>query len=239
MTESDPINSQLDLGQIARRLREAMTAVGKDGKSFAIDVGVPYSTMRAYLSAERAPSAEFLAGVFRAYAINPAWLLAGDGPKLLGQPDSGPDSERSTYVVPVLGVQASAGHGVVNEPVAQYGIGGVGGMAFTAEWLRKRHLQVSNLAVITVKGASMEGVLDHGDQLLIDKSDTTPRSGMIYVLRQGDELLVKFCQLLPGGVLRVSSANPYFAPYDVDLSKSADVQIVGRVVAALHEWRGA
>lgn len=236
MTESTPINSDLDLPQISQRVRKALAASGVDGKAFATEIGVPYGTMRAYLSAERAPSAEFLAGAFRAYGVNPAWLLTGAGSMRQGMPADRAESGRETCVVPVLSVHASAGPGAVNEPAASYA---VGGMAFTTEWLRQRNLHIGNLAVITVKGASMEGVLDHGDQLLIDKSDTTPRSGMIYVLRQGDELLVKFCQLLPGGVLRVSSANPYFAPYDVDLSKSADVQIVGRVVAALHEWRGA
>ncbi len=236
MTDSNPINSDLDLIQIAQRVRQALAASGADGKAFAAEIGVPYGTMRAYLSAERAPSAEFLAGAYRAYGVNPAWLLTGAGNMAEGRVGAVPDGGRDTYVVPVLAVQASAGNGTVNEPASHYA---VGGMAFTADWLRKRQLQVSNLAVITVKGSSMEGVLDHGDQLLIDKSDKAPRSGFIYVLRQGDELLVKFCQLLPGGVLRVSSANPNFAPYDVDLSKAADVEIVGRVVAAMHEWKVA
>jgi phage repressor protein C with HTH and peptisase S24 domain len=237
MTESNPINSELDLAQIAQRVRLALVATGaSDGKAFAARIGVPYGTMRAYLSAERPPSSEFLAGAYRAYGISPAWVLTGAGTMLEGQTAGMPDCGRDTYVVPVLAVKASAGSGAVNEPSAHYA---VGGMAFTAEWLRKRDLQVGNLAVIRVKGSSMEGVLEHGDQLLIDQSDKTPRSGFIYVLRQGDELLVKFCQLLPGGVLRVSSANPNFAPYDVDLSKTADVEIVGRVVAAMHEWEVA
>lgn len=232
MTESNPITSDLDLEGIAQRLRQALLALDKDGKAFAGDIGVPYGTVRAYLSAERAPRAEFLAGAHRAYGLSPIWVLDGSGLMIEGKPNFG-SSERECFVVPVLDVKASAGNGTVNEPGAHYA---VGGMAFTSEWLRKRQLRPDHLAVITVKGSSMEGTLEHGDQLLIDKSDTSPRSGFVYVLRQGDELLVKFCQLLPGGVLRVSSANQNFAAYDVDLAKSHDVEIVGRVVAALHEW---
>lgn len=82
----------------------------------------------------------------------------------------------------------------------------------------------------------MDGVLSHGDRVLVDLNDTRPQSGFVYVLRQGDELLVKYCQLLPDGVLRVSSANKQFESYDVDLNRNPGIAIVGRVVASMHEW---
>ncbi|MCY1241597.1 hypothetical protein D9M72_545060 [compost metagenome] len=53
---------------------------------------------------------------------------------------------------------------------------------------------------------------------------------------QGDELLVKYCQLLPDGILRVSSENQNYPTYDIDLSKTDGVSIVGRVRASTHEW---
>lgn len=55
-------------------------------------------------------------------------------------------------------------------------------------------------------------------------------------MRQGEELLIKYCQLLPDGVLRVTSANPAFAVYDIDLSRTQNVELIGRVVASMHEW---
>jgi len=82
----------------------------------------------------------------------------------------------------------------------------------------------------------MEGKLSDGDAVLIDKNQTTPKSGFAYVLRQGDELLVKYCQLMPEGILRVSSENKSFEPYDINLAKVTDVSILGRVVASTHEW---
>jgi len=234
MHEPNPPNiNALDLETLSSRIREAMAVLQVDGKVFAAEVGVPYGTMRAYLSGERAPSSEFLVGAYRAYGIEPVWLLTGRGQMREGMGDRADSRRGAVVVVPVLPVQASAGNGAVNEPAAEYK---VGGLALMPEWLAARRLNPSNLAVITVKGSSMEGVLNHGNQVLVDQSDTQPRSGFIYVLRQGDELLVKFCQLLPGGVLRVSSANSNYAPYDVDLAKSADVAIVGRVVASMHDW---
>lgn len=83
----------------------------------------------------------------------------------------------------------------------------------------------------------MEPVLHSGDLVLLNLADTQPRSGRAYALRQGDELLVKYCQLMPGGLLRVSSANPDFPPYDIDLGKSAaEVQVLGSVQSSMHEW---
>lgn len=234
MHEPNPINhTSLDLDELSARMREAMAVLGVDGKVFAAEVGVPYGTMRAYLSGERPPSSEFLVGAYRAFGLQPVWLLTGRGEMREGIGNR-PDSRRgAVVVVPVLPVHASAGNGTVNDVGASYT---VGGLALTQDWLAARRLNASNLAVITVKGSSMEGVLDHGNQVLVDQSDTQPRSGFIYVLRQADELLVKFCQLLPGGVLRVSSANANYAPYDVDLAKSTDVAIVGRVVASMRDW---
>jgi phage repressor protein C with HTH and peptisase S24 domain len=70
----------------------------------------------------------------------------------------------------------------------------------------------------------------------VDITDTSPRSGFICVLRQDDEVLVKYLQLLPGGVLRISSANNSFAPYDVNLERAANFEVLGRVVASMHDW---
>lgn len=136
--------------------------------------------------------------------------------------------------IPLLSnVRASAGNGTVNEPAGEYN---VQGLAFSRAWIARRGLNPQRLKVIEVKGRSMEPVLSDGDRVLIDMADTHPKSGYVYVLRQADELLVKHCQLLPGGVLRVSSANAQYAPYDIVLHEAVDVEIIGRVVASMHEW---
>jgi phage repressor protein C with HTH and peptisase S24 domain len=230
----DVTSQPLDLAAIGGRIREMISAVGSDGTEFAIRVGVPYSTMRSYLSGNRAPSPEFLVGAFKVYGYMPSWLLTGELPiKSTDTRQSDADLQGDFVSIPLLGITASAGNGQLNEPEATYRIDG---LAFSKAWLAKRNLSAPNLRVIEVKGASMQGVLSDGDRVLIDLSDNRPRSGLVYVLRQGDELLVKYCQLLPGGTLRVSSANPQFAPYDVQLDQAPDLAIVGRVVASMHEW---
>jgi len=223
----------LDLQAIAARAKQILSEVGLHGTEFAEKVGVPYSTLRAYTTAQRPPSAEFLTAIYRAYGYLPSWLLTGDLPAKLSDIGKPPTLQDDFVVIPLLPVHASAGGGVVNDNVAEYK---VPGLCFSRQWLSSRHLNEANLRVIVVRGSSMDGVLSHGDRVLIDLNDTQPQSGFVYVLRQGNELLVKYCQLLPGGILRVSSANQQFQPYDVELEKTDDVAIVGRVVASMHEW---
>lgn len=142
-------------------------------------------------------------------------------------------SELSDFAtVPRYAVTASAGFGQVNgsEEIIER-------LCFSRKWLAKRGLSPNNLALIAIAGKSMEPVLWDTDLVLIDLANRQPRSGRAYALRQGDELLVKFCQLMPGGLLRVSSANPDFPPYDIDLSKSAsEVEVLGSVESSMHEW---
>lgn len=234
MTETDTETSALDLPAVAGRVRSMFKAVGLDGTVFAERVGVPYSTMRSYISGSRPPSAEFLVGCYRAFGFLPAWLLAGEGPMSKDGLFTAPPAQESDLVpVPRLNVRASAGRGQVQEEAAEYAIGAI---SVSRAWLAQRRLSASKLRAIEVRGNSMQGVLSDGDLVVIDVADTTPRSGYVYVLRQGDELQVKYCQQLPGGILRVSSANPAFPPYEVDLAKSADVSVVGRVVASMHDW---
>lgn len=221
----------LDAEAISQRIRQMLIDLRKSGTDFCSETGIAYSTFRAYMSG-RPPGPEFLAAAFRVYGYMPSWLLTGCGQRRI---DSVPgDSDSHDYVaVPVYSAQAAAGVGAINGDAAEHA---VGEHCVSRTWLRKRGLSPQHLRVIEIRGNSMDGVLYHGDRVLTDMSDTQPRSGFVYVLRQGEELLAKFCQLLPDGILRVSSANPTYPSYDVNLTKSPDVAIVGRIVTSMHDW---
>ena len=83
----------------------------------------------------------------------------------------------------------------------------------------------------------MEPKLKHGDLVLVDRSQTQITNGKTYVLRIDGHLFVKNLQLLPHGLVQVSSYNTGFAPYTADLSdESLDIAVIGRVVASMTEW---
>ncbi len=208
---------------IGERLRAERLRLGYAQGDFGAAVGVSKTTQFNYEAGERMPDARYL---HKAADLGLDVLLVVTGTKN--------DRDTDRYVkLPALEAQSSAGPAALNEDAAAYE---AGGLCFSKDWLTARQLSAAKLTVVTVRGSSMDGVLSDGDQVLVDQQDAKPRSGFIYALRQGDELLVKYCQMLPGGVLRVTSANPAFAPYDVDLANTPDVQIVGRVVASMREW---
>ncbi len=230
MQQPNPELGQIDLAAIAHRVRKMLANLGISGTAFCETTGIAYSTFRTYMSGSRAPSAEFFAAAYRSYGVAATWLLTGEG-SMSGTANA--TDTRDFVTIPVLAVQVAAGPGAVNSPETE---SPASGMCISRGWLARRNLNPRNLRVVEVRGASMAGVLSHGDQVLLDQSDCNPRSGFVYVLRVGEELLVKYLELRPGGVLRVGSANPSFEPYDVDLSKTPDVAVVGRVVASMHDW---
>jgi len=130
--------------------------------------------------------------------------------------------------VPRYNVAAAAGYGA---PV--FGEEPLFCLAFRKYWIDNYVTkQPEKLSVITVKGDSMEGVLNHGDSILINHAETDPRDGL-YVLRIGNDLFVKRVQRIPGKLL-VTSENPRYAPFEIDLSNAQDdIAIIGRV-----EWYG-
>lgn len=208
---------------IGARLREERHRVGKGQEDFGVVCGVSKTSQFNYESGERSPDGEYFAKASQELGVDVTYVITGRRAK--------PAANDDYVVIPKHNVSASAGPGAINGDDGESQ-----GLCFRRSWLNKRGLQAQTLKVIDITGDSMSGKLADGDQVLIDMSQTTPKSGFAYVLRQGDELLVKYAQLLPDGVLRVSSENQAYQPYDIDLAKVTDVSILGRVVASTHEW---
>lgn len=207
--------------EIGERLKAERIRVGIPPTDFAALCGVSRTTQFNYEAGGRAPDADYLQRAGKA-GVDVQYVITGT--RVGGANDD-------FVVIASHAVAASAGPGAVNGEHSE-----VDGLSFSRKWLSKRGLNPANLRVIDVVGESMLPRLSDGDKVLVDVSDTMPKSGRAYVLLQGDELLVKYCQLLPEGLLRVSSANSDYPTYDIDLSKTHGVSIVGRVRASTHEW---
>ena len=140
----------------------------------------------------------------------------------------GPETEGEDLIsVPVLDVQASAGHGAFAENERARAR-----MRFDPTWLRGMSVDPRQLSVIQVMGDSMSPTLNDGDDILVDLSDgpTALRDG-IYVLRLDGALNVK--RLIVDRVRRrvsVKSDNPAYTSWPtLDLSR---LDVIGRVVWA-------
>lgn len=131
-------------------------------------------------------------------------------------------SDRS--LVPVYDVAASAGFGMVNEYEPQ-----THSLAFPPDYLRRlTSSSPRHLAIISVKGDSMEPTLLDDDIVLLDTSKTNLGYDGLFVLRQDDVLHVKrISRSAQRGHVMVISDNPVFPPFEPRLD---EVEAVGKVL---------
>ena len=218
--------------------------------------GVSSLSLRRYISGEQAPSIYTMSRLASGIGASLDWLAFGVGDMLLSEPPlaphdavaeprmlhdvishhGAPQSVKDTLgnpvdldefaFIPRYSAQASAGHGADTQNCGKP----LFSMAFRRYWI-KHYLRAdpSNLAVISVKGDSMDGVLNDRDAILIDLSDVAPTGGL-YVVRLAGDLMVKRVQKMPGGLFLLLSANPAYVPAEVDPAQEADFAVVGRVV---------
>lgn len=158
---------------------------------------------------------------------NAKWIAQGATKALEVLDTLGNPVDLSEFVfIPRYNIKVAAGHGyVVEDEKPRFT------MAFRKYWIRF-HLRTDpkSLSVVKVTGDSMEGVLFDGDNVLVDHSRNQPGNGL-YVLRIGEELIVKRTQTLPGNHLLVSSANEAYQPFELNLAdETSGVEIIGKVV---------
>lgn len=120
--------------------------------------------------------------------------------------------------------RVSAGHGAQNSHEAP------DALLFSKSFLRTIGARPANLFLVRVKGDSMLPTLQAGWTVMLDASRTEVSSG-IYVVRLGDEELVKRLEARPGGVIKVISDNRMYDEYDIDLSTAGDdFTVLGKVI---------
>ena len=137
-----------------------------------------------------------------------------------------PDAEfdKALARVPVFDIRVSAGNG--REPWDERPISA---LAFRRDYL-KRYVDADQLVIFRVDGDSMEPFLCHDDMLMVDQAQTEPRDGL-FVVRIDQQLLVKRVQVAGRDKLILTSANPAYAPIEIDTNKEKDgFAIIGKGV---------
>lgn len=108
----------------------------------------------------------------------------------------------------------------------------VGSWPLPRAYLDEMRLTGGELAVVPVKGDSMEPTLRSGDRVLIDLGDKNISQGGIFCLWDGHGRVVKRVERVPGQQperVRLKSDNPLHDQYEVP---AAVIEIIGRVVWA-------
>lgn len=138
--------------------------------------------------------------------------------------------EPSEFVlVPRYNVSGSCGGGVLveGEEVVEY-------LSFRREWIKNSlRIGVNHLAVISVKGDSMEPRLRDGDVVLLDTSANYVEDNAIYALQFNGGLSIKRVQRFMSGAMKIISDNAaHYAAEDLTPEQAENVRVVGRVVWA-------
>ncbi len=174
----------------------------------------------------------------RGMGIDANWLLlGGDYPHALSSVSKNTVSDTNTDApdfIPIqrFSVEASAGEGALVDEENQ-----TGSYAFNRHWLARRQLDPASLAVIAVRGDSMEPKLSDGDLILVDRAQRQIADSIAYVLRIDTDLLVKYVQRISPTKVSLLSANTFYPPREIDAAGlDGEVKIIGRVVASMHEW---
>lgn len=201
-------------------------------KKAAEAAGISTDQLARYINGVSQPALQPIAKLCDAAGVGLEWLVTGEGEPTAqataptSTDEDGADSFADRYaLVPLYDVRVSAGHGAFadSEKVLTQ-------LAFTRYWLHKLGLHAAHLAAVRVDGDSMEPTIRSGDVLLLDRAQTHPRDGAIYVMRRDDWLVAKRVQLLAGGRVRVISDNPAYPPEEV---APEQLDLLGRVV-----WKG-
>ncbi|WP_404713172.1 helix-turn-helix transcriptional regulator [Sphingomonas sp. MMS24-J13] len=186
-------------------------ATGLSASAIAVRAGMAASTLTRIMSDRGA------------WSLKPASIAAlrEAFPEVFERED---DAIRSAYIeVEVLPSYAGMGGGGTGEGDR---VTTLVPRQFIEEKLRARP---SDLIMIQARGDSMAPEFLHGDQILIDRRDTSPAQPGSFCLWDGDGYVVKLVERCPGkrGWLRIFSRNEIYTPYEVEAD---EVRIMGRPV---------
>ncbi len=188
-----------------------------------------------YETGQSEPSRDKLIALANAAKVNVLWLATGEGPMKREEEEAvegyttGKDLGADFVLVPRYNVGASAGGGAIihSEQIVDH-------LAFRSEWVRSAlDVSVKDLALISVKGDSMEPTLSNGDMILVDTGTRKVEDNAIYVLRYNGALMVKRIQRKVDGTLIIKSDNIVYEPETVEGDAVDQLHVVGRVV-----WSG-
>ena len=211
------------MGSVGERIRELRGEMQQ--AELADKLEIHKNTMANYERGERFPDVNILSKILEIFPdANPAWLLTGEGSKDRWEP------VQSGFVMfPRYEIEAGAGPGrnVQSEQVVDF-------VSFKEEWVQN-FLRVprKDLALLSVKGDSMNPTLNDGDMILVDLRSERIEDSAIYVLEFDDALLVKRIQRKLDGSIVIKSDNQLYDAEILQKDRAGALKIIGRVV-----WSG-
>jgi len=191
-------------------------------KAFAEEIATSQGTIFAWETGKSLPGAELLKKISEKFGVSVDWILFGREPRDAKEPER-LDPEEFSHI-PSAEARLSAGNGsvVLSENFDKK-------LAFRNDWLHKVATCKDNLVLMFVRGDSMHPTLQDWDLVMVDRGRTKPRSGHIFAINIGDDLLqIKRLFFIPPDKIRiVSDQGGIYPPYELNLS---EMRIIGQVI---------
>lgn len=186
------------------------------------------------------PEHDTMLGLAKAFGVRHEWLKSGYGPRepdilAVADPHAGyeviANSEiQPGYVrLPLLSMEGDMGYGSHDDSpieVVRY--------LDVAEWWARQNLphKLGRVKVISSRGDSMAGVINHGDVVFVDTGIDHFEGEGLYVFNfQGRALIKRLAANLRTGKLQIQSSNPAYPPEDIEPGELDELHIAGRVAA--------
>ncbi len=211
--------------------RLSLTINGQSISGFSIECRVSESLLRKYLAGDSLPGTDKLVTIARAADVSLEWLATGEGPVQRGDLGGGYDMNiMNEFSLPPRYIAQVGTDGRIR---MQDGAS-LDSVAFRTSWI-KHELGVdpTNLAVVSVRGDSMEPNIWEGDIVLMDTSENRITDDTVYVLKRHSYLVVKRLQRTFDDCIKIKSDHPAYDDELIPREKIDRVEIVGRVV-----WTG-
>lgn len=190
---------------IGDRLKHARETRGLKQVDLAKLAGVSQSTIGNVESGIR-ERPRSLIEIAKALDVNVDWLLTGRGDmghRADGEAIAFTEEDESLWAnVRGYPQAVGLGSGAEAEEYAE-----VNKLKFKSSSLKKKGLRPHNLAVFIGRGDSMLPDIKHGDAIMFDEHDTSPRDGEIYVVRVDTEYQLKKALVLDN-VIYFCATNP-------------------------------
>ena len=211
------------LGERIRSCRRGMTR-----EEFARRLDLHLNTIGKFERGVTVPDAFALLRIAEIGQCSPEWLLTGEERSTRIEPTLHAVESNGYVYVPHFDVALSAGNGVfcdVERVIAM--------RPFDPNFIRNElGIAHNEVVLVSVVGNSMEPLLRSRDTTLLDLRAKDVHTEGIHAIRLDGALMLKMLQRLPGKVLRVSSSNPEYAPFEIDGSdddSQRDFAVLGRV----------
>jgi len=234
---ADIRSKMIDMDTIADRLRKERTALGLSQDALGAAAGVRKQTVSAIETGKtKTPDHDTLVAISRRLNVKAHWLLTGRGDRAGGtEPQeavalAGTETAPGYVRLPLLNMEGEMGYGSASDEANE-----VVQFLDVAEWWAQQHLpnKRDRIKVISSRGDSMSGVINHGDIVFVDAGITFYEGEGIYVFNwQGRALIKRLAPNLRTGNLQILSANAAaYPPEEITPAEIDSLHIAGKVVA--------